>query len=265
MVRPDPVLTQMIFYHFPISHFSEKARWALDHHDLAYRDARLIPGLHMAVIRGLKLKRTWVPILVLGKNRIQGSGAIIDQAELLGGGRSLMPPAESDRRKVTEWEARLDDDVGVALRNALYSVLIDDARLLRRVWTYAATPVEKLAMVPLLPVVQWNLPRYYRLTPTNVAACQARFDRLTHDLDAHLEDNDYLVGNTFTRADITAAALLAPLVQPAGHPFPYELANPDSLAPYVARYEGRPFWRYVERLYRDHRPKTRAEWARNAA
>ena len=50
------------------------------------------------------------------------------------------------------------------------------------------------------------------------------------------------------------ASLLGPLVMPAEHPFPFSKHTlPAALEPFVARYRGRPLWRYVERLYREDR------------
>ena len=33
-------------YQFPLSHFCEKARWALDYKSIAYRPVNLLPGFH---------------------------------------------------------------------------------------------------------------------------------------------------------------------------------------------------------------------------
>jgi glutathione S-transferase len=48
---------------FVISHFSEKARWALDFEGLSYDERRLIPGMHFPAVRRLASKTT-VPVLV---------------------------------------------------------------------------------------------------------------------------------------------------------------------------------------------------------
>ena len=76
---------------FPISHFSEKARWALDHHGIGYERTDHVPGFHLLMIRRLGLKRTWVPVLETDAGVVQGSGDIIDWADANGQGAALTP------------------------------------------------------------------------------------------------------------------------------------------------------------------------------
>jgi hypothetical protein len=49
-------------YTFNISHFSEKARWALDYEGIAYEERVLLPGPHQLVTRRIA-RRTHVPVL----------------------------------------------------------------------------------------------------------------------------------------------------------------------------------------------------------
>ena len=67
-------------YTFQISHFAEKARWALDWKGVKYQERRLLPGPHLAVTRRLGTV-TSVPILVCDGQVVQGSSAIIDFAD----------------------------------------------------------------------------------------------------------------------------------------------------------------------------------------
>jgi hypothetical protein len=38
-------------YTFTISHFAEKARWALDYKGIRYQEKRLVPGSHLPVVK----------------------------------------------------------------------------------------------------------------------------------------------------------------------------------------------------------------------
>jgi glutathione S-transferase len=63
---------------FGISHYCEKARWALDWHGVDYDEIGRPPGLHFILAKRCGAKDTTLPILLDGKRVIQGSDAIID-------------------------------------------------------------------------------------------------------------------------------------------------------------------------------------------
>ncbi|MEE8298393.1 MAG: glutathione S-transferase N-terminal domain-containing protein, partial [Thermodesulfobacteriota bacterium] len=51
---------------FAISHYCEKARWALDHHGIEYEISHLPPGPHAFTAKKLGATATTLPILVAG-------------------------------------------------------------------------------------------------------------------------------------------------------------------------------------------------------
>src|SRR2546426_477943 len=71
--------------------------------------------------------------------------------------------------------------------------------------------------------------------------------------EAELQPSGYLVGDRFGVADLTAAALLSPLVRPLE--FPYALPGPPSgpAGAFRASVASRPAFRWVEEMYRRHR------------
>src|SRR4029450_5078338 len=77
---------------------------------------------------------------------------------------------------------------------------------------------------------------------------RAALDRI----EAELQPSGYLVGDRFSVADLTAAALLAPAVSPPEFPSP-----PGPLPEPVARWRdslaGRPAFRWAAEMYRRHR------------
>jgi glutathione S-transferase len=58
-------------YTFNISHFSEKARWALDYEGIPYEERVLLPGPHQLVTRRIA-RRTHVPVLEHDGQYVQG-------------------------------------------------------------------------------------------------------------------------------------------------------------------------------------------------
>src|SRR5215204_5667779 len=67
-------------YDFRFSHYSEKARWALDFKGVPYTPRHLLPGFHLRTTRKLA-PAACVPILKTDAAVIQGSTEIIDFLE----------------------------------------------------------------------------------------------------------------------------------------------------------------------------------------
>lgn len=74
-------------------------------------------------------------------------------------------------------------------------------------------------------------------------------------IDERLAGSDYLVGGRFTRADLTAAALLAPLTWPAEHDFTFPPLSmlPPRLRRFRDAIEDRPVRDWSLSLYTEHR------------
>ena len=72
-------------------------------------------------------------------------------------------------------------------------------------------------------------------------------------LEAELGSNEYLAGDSFSVADLTAAALFFPLVLPDEGPVPTDEPPPAGIASFRAPLEGRTGYRWVEETFRKHR------------
>ena len=97
---------------FGISHFCEKARWALDWHGITYDEISWPPGVHLVLTKRCGAKCTTLPIVLDGERVIQGSGAIIDWADQRRQNRDrTLTVADS-----LEIEQRADNFIGVHVR-----------------------------------------------------------------------------------------------------------------------------------------------------
>ena len=106
-------------YIFPISHYCEKARWALDYLNVDYELQCVAPGAHADVVTKLGAKGTSLPVLLSDGCAIQGSDEIVEWAENYSrNGRSLKPV---DLPAAIEIESRLNDVLGVHVRRMYYS------------------------------------------------------------------------------------------------------------------------------------------------
>ncbi len=200
-------------YQFPMSHFCEKARWALDHKGVAYRPVNLLPVFHVIPLRMLAPK-TSVPVLRDGKTVVQGSGEIIDYLERKYPEPPLTPRDARAAKEVLEWERYLDEEIGVqarawfyyhtlANRRAALNFLLQDAPLYKRAFFGLAFPLVRFAML-----------RFMEISAETARQAEERFRLALKKLDRVLEGRRFLVEDRFSRADLVACALMSPVCLP---------------------------------------------------
>ena len=239
-------------YTFNISHFSEKARWALDYEGIPYEERVLLPGPHQLVTRRIA-RRTHVPVLEHDGQYVQGSSAIIDYVAARLGGTKLTAIDPTERAKALELEKALDQALGRGVQQVLYSALLKDRRTVIDLWSSGGPFWARGFYAVAYPAVASAVKRMYKTTDVEgVAKAKQRFVTTFDELDAVLAKKPYLGGDTPNRSDITLAALLAPVCRVPEHRVKWP-AMPPELADLDASLSGRPTWNHLLRMYRDHR------------
>jgi glutathione S-transferase len=248
-----------VLWHIPVSHYSEKARWALDHKGVDYERRAPMAGAHMAVAAWLtRGQEKTFPVLTINGDAIGDSTAIIATLEQRLPERSLYPSDPDELRRAMELEDFFDENLGPQIRLYVWHELRRDReRMADLAEQMAPAPLAKLpgsrsfARVFATGFTQLR----YRVSSDTAAdaagiAVLAALDRLEAELDA--SSGDYLVGDSFSVADLTAAALFYPMVNPPEGP--NMLGDfPPALEDFVAPLRSRPGYIYVERMYRKHR------------
>ncbi len=242
-------------YLFPISHYCEKARWALDHHGITHRARNLAPGPHAALVRRLGAPGSSVPVLVADGDVIQGSAAIVDWADARGpdAERSLTPPElENDARAI---EKRLDERLGVQVRRHAYSVMLFEAPGEIRRRFAAAVDLRQAVVVRLIwPVLRRIMIRGMDLGPAQRRAARDAISEELDWLDEQLVDGrPFLLGERFTRADLAAASLLSPIARPAERPGQSGGTVPAALEADLSEWAARPSIAWARSVYRSLR------------
>ncbi len=238
-------------YTFTISHFSEKARWALDLNQLEYTEQALLPGPHMFTIRR-RSKKSSVPLLEHDKKVVHGSSAILDYLEKeLGAKRIAAPPAAADR--ALELEELVDRAFGLGTQRIFYASFLETPDAVIDMWTQGAPAWGRTFYKLGFGFVAQAVRRMYTIEPVAVEEAKDLFRRAFDTTDAALAKSPYLLGDAPTRADITVASLLAPLCRPPEHRLKWPTTMPGELAEFVREFEGRPTSEHVLRMYREHR------------
>lgn len=243
---PDARLTT-----FLISHFSEKARWALDFAGVTYEERRLLPGPHLFVTRRLA-KKSSVPILEHGGRVIQGSSPILDHLAT-GLGRPVLEPDPAHAERTRDREALADRAFGLGVQRICYYHLLDGQRkAVIELFTRGGPWWGPAFYALTFPVVAKETKRMYDVTAQSAQEAKALFRSTMDDFDAALQGQRYFGGARLSRLDITVAALLAPLCCPPEHVVQWpEL--PPALAEFALEFRGRPTFLHVLDMYRRHR------------
>jgi glutathione S-transferase len=86
-----------------------------------------------------------------------------------------------------------------------------------------------------------------------MATAPAKVTGALDRIAAELQPSGYLVGDRFSVADLTAAALFSPLVMPPEHPYPPAEPPPRSLMEFRDSLASHPAFAWVAEMYRRHR------------
>jgi glutathione S-transferase len=248
-----------VLWHITVSHYNEKVRWALDLKGVAAERKAPPPGLHMAVALWLTRGRNKTfPILELDGRAIGDSTAIIAALEERFPVPALYPPGEADRRRALALEDFFDEELGWHSRLLAFHELRRDGGPGMRQFTAEILPARLAGNERAVAVASRGAALFaqvrYRVASDEAAALArakivAAVDRVEAELDAG--SGDYLVGDSFSVADLTAASLLAPVVDPPQGP---ELPEPPpGLAEFRESLRERRGFSWVEKMFARHR------------
>jgi glutathione S-transferase len=240
-------------YQFPFSHFCEKACWALDAKQQPYQVVNLLPALHLLWSRRMA-RASSLPILRDGAYIVQDSSAIIDYLDLRWPQHGLTPAEEAQARQAREWEHWLGEEVGVPLRLWFYSHVLRQRQYAMAFLLRGASRGQGLVFQALFGLIRHAMFYKMRINPRSAATALPQLERALDTLEAALQGRDYLVGEAFSRADLTAASLLWPMLPWDGDEAVMQTRMPAVVWQWRQDFVQRPLYAWLQRIYRQHRP-----------
>ena len=208
-----------LLWHLKASHYNEKARWALDFKRVPHRRRAVTPGSHPVVAKLLTGGETF-PILVVDGQRIGDSTDIVAELERRFPGRPLYPQDPADRRRALELEDFFDEEVGPYSRMLVMHHALPDPDLWLSIFAPDVNPLRRAALRAAFPRIRKLIERQFALGGGGVETAFAKVRDAGERLRAEAGAGGNLVGDTFTIADLTLAALLSPAVAPPQFPYP---------------------------------------------
>lgn len=233
------------------SPWTEKARWSLDHHGVAYRYHEHVPVLGEVLLRRKakprKGEKASVPLLVDGGEVLPSSLAIARHAETIGKGYPLFPRGSED--EITRWADLSDRIIHVGRVKVLAALRSNRAAQREALPGFIPGPLRSV-LRPMATTASAFLTMKYEVPrdlPSEVAStlCPA-----LEEVRRGLGGKEYLLGR-FTFADVAVASslrALRPEARAAIGPATREIWTNEAVA---AEYEDLVMWR--DAIYRKHR------------
>jgi glutathione S-transferase len=250
-------------WQFTGSHFNEKARWALDYKRVPHLRHSLIPGFHVPVVRRMT-GSTHVPVLKLDGKAISDSSRIIEALEQAYPEHPLYPADPDERRRALEMEDYFDEELGPYIRRWIFHVILPYPKFVRASFGAHASPAAQLAQRAMAPLIGVIMRRQMNITPASAEAARGKTMAAMDRLASEVRPSGYLVGDRFTVADLTAAALLSPLVRPPEFPYKAALPLPEPFKKIHESASTHPAFQWTLNIYRNHRGES-AEVASRAS
>ena len=244
----------VVLHQFSSSHYNEKARWGLDWKRVPHRRETYLPGPHAPQIKRLSGQNA-TPVLELEGRTIAGSAAILDALERRYPEPALYPEDPELRERALAIQREFDAEVGVAARTAVFSVLLEEPDYLcAHFAAHKSAPARALyrATLPVLKPIIANANGV-----TDAAAIERAFARTRAALDfvaREVGPSGYLVGDSFSVADLCCASLLAILVDPAHPDMRHPRPMPARIEAFLATFASHPAAAWVLEQYARHRP-----------
>ncbi len=241
-----------LLWHIPLSHYSEKVRWALDYKGIAHRRRVLGPKYLIQVWRATGQGK--LPVLWLDGRAIADSTRIIAALEEHYPEPPLYPRDTAVRQRALALEDDLDETLGPALRAALMTPLFRrDPDIALRALTTGMGGEAYGALRPLRRIFPTFYRFRHRISESNLERDRIIVAAALDRIEQARQNRAYLVGETFTVADLTAAALLGVLLQPPELQYPLQVELPSYLKDYRATLLRHPAVQWAAGIYRLHR------------
>lgn len=241
-----------VLLHLKVSHYNEKARWALDHKGIPHIRRASAPGQHAKLARQHTGGSTF-PVLLLDGEAIGDSTRIIEALERRQPEPPLYPADPTDRRRALELEDFFDEELGPHTRLLALHLTLPDPELLFGTFTPDLEGWRRGVAGAGYPLIRRRLVARFGIDDQSVALAERNCRGACRRFRAELGPHGYLVGDRFTVADLTLAALMAPLVAPEQFPYPQPQREHPRLADVRDLLEEHGAGEWAREIYARHR------------
>ncbi len=236
-------------FQFRHSPYNEKVRWALDLKRLEHRRIDLLPGPHMGRVRKLS-GQTATPVLTIDGRAVAGSAAILRELDML----QPTPSLATADPAVTAIVDRFDNDFGPRIRRKVLSLLLEDLGYFGRVFAEGQSLAQRTIYRLALPLAQGMVRKGNGITgPESIEDGERALQETLAFVVERSAATGYLVGSSFSAADLTAASILAMVVNPENSTMSKPMPAPPGYATWMSTTSAHPGAAWVRAMYARHR------------
>jgi glutathione S-transferase len=243
-------------HQFSLSHYNEKVRWTLDYKGIAHVRICYIPGPHIPYIRRLT-GQTETPVLRIDGQAVHGSATIIDLLERRFPAPALYPADPAARDEALAVQARLDAELGAEVRRAMFETTLDHPAFVAASFASEKPRWKRRLWEATFPATRAIMKKAMDISPETARLSRERVAGMLDWLAEKSAATGYLVGDGFTIADLTGAALLGPVML-VDHP---DMRKPEPRPPrysaLCAEWADHPAMRWAHAIWSKHRPPRR--------
>src|SRR3954454_20673022 len=212
------------------------------------------PGVHCLITKRLAGIVT-SPVLTIDGKGIGESSAILQAIEERWPEPQLIPSDASQRQRALALEEYFDKALGPHIRRAVYHELLPYPDLVVPLFTEGATSASRALLRGTFPVLRIGMRKALNIYDEPAARSRDRTVAALDVLEDELGDKEYLVGDSFSIADLTAASLFYPIALPPE--FPYRSPRwedlPEGAREFLGELRDRRGAKWVADMYRRHR------------
>ena len=170
----------------------------------------------------------------------------------------LYPRAPAERARALELEEFFDEELGPHIRRVGFHLMLPDPGFVVAAFTSESGLAARIAMRVAFPMISVVMRKRMRIDEAGVEVSRKKTFAALDRLERELQPSGYLVGDRFSVADLTAAALCSPLVAPPEFPYLPRGPMPEPMARVRESVAARPGFRWVLEMYRRHRGRSAA-------
>lgn len=243
---------------FRFSHYNEKARWALDYKGVRHTRTDLLPGPHRGRIKKLT-GQTATPVLHMGESYVAGSSRIIARLERdFPDAPPLYPSDPQLQSRALELERHFDLVLGPASRILVFEAILPHASYIPNMFGGTQPWLGRLVYRALFPFTRGLIAKANGLTaPDALFHAERHVMEHMENLERLVRRGPYLAGDAFSVADLTAAALMAPLIDPPHPDMQLPTPKPRALFDLNEKWRAHPAGQWALGIYARHRPVIR--------
>ncbi len=245
-------------WHIEVSHYNEKARWALEYKGVPYRARAPLPAFHrLTALRLTRGRHQRLPIARIDGRIVADSTAIIAALEDYAPDPALYPADPTERARALELEDYFDEQLAPRVRRFLWQHTLDDPdATVDSVFQDRSQSLRRGLMRAAVPLARPLVKRDYGVSDEEAAEAVEGIRAVAERIERELRPSGYLAGEAFSVADLTGAALFTPLIGPPERPYLPPIAAP--VRQLREEIESRDAGAWVTEMYARHRGRAAA-------